>query len=312
MRADSLIDNSTAAERLIAAHDGDVALLWLYRQQRPGADSEGAARELCRTLAEIRSAEEKLQRMGLWESGEPPARAAASAPAETQRFLPPADELPQYTAQEISALAAGSADFEAICKEAAQLKGRQLSAGELGILAGIFDYLRFPSEVIFLLLHFCREQAEARHPGSRPSFRQIQSTAFHWANLELMSYEQAEAYIASRRDTDASVARIQALLHLEGRSLTAQERRHIESWLGQGFDDGAIELAYERTVYNTNGLKWPYMDRILSRWHEAGLHDRAAIEAKDPPRQPARRSEPVRAEERPIDLDKLREVLNRI
>lgn len=311
MTAPTVIDNSTAVERLIAAHDGDVALLWLFRQQRPGADLEEAARALCRTLSALRDAEEKLRRMGLWDASAPPA--PPQTPDEPQRYLPPADELPQYTAREISSLAAERPDFEAICREAAQIKGRQLSTAELGVLAGICDYLRFPSEVVFLLLNYCAEQAEARHPGSRPSFRVIQSTAFHWANLELMTHEQVEAHIRGERDRDAAVRRVQTLLQLDGRALTAQERRHIESWLAQGFEDGAIQLAYERTVYNTNSLKWPYMNKILARWHEAGLHGRAAIEAADPPHGAARRPETRREEKvKPIDLDKLRAGLDRI
>ena len=53
-----------SADRLIAAHDGDVALLYIYLQ-RTGGDLEGAARELCRTMGEIEAAHEKLLRMGL-------------------------------------------------------------------------------------------------------------------------------------------------------------------------------------------------------------------------------------------------------
>lgn len=307
MKAESLPENSTALQRLIAAHDGDVALLYLLRQQRPGCDMEEAAGALCRTLGEMRAAEEKLRRMGLWdEDGE---RAAPTR--EAVKHLPPADELPQYSAQDIRALSESSAGFEAVCREAAQIKGRQLSSAELGVLAGIVDYLRLPYEVVLLLLHYCREQAEARHPGSRPSFRAIQSAAFRWANLELLSPEQAEDFIRGEQDRGEAVARIQALLGLTGRALTAPERRHIESWLSQGFDDGAIELAYERTVYNTGGLKWPYMDKILSRWHEAGLHDRAAVEAGDPPRLSQRRGEATQSYE-PVDLDSLKAVLDSI
>lgn len=309
MKAESLPDNSTALQRLIAAHDGDVALLYLLRRQRPGCDLEEAAGALCRTLGEMRAAEEKLRRMGLWGGdGESPAPAPAR---EAVKRLPPADELPQYSAQDIRALSESSAGFEAVCREAAQIKGRQLSSAELGVLAGIVDYLRLPDEVVLLLLHYCHEQAEARHPGSRPSFRAIQSTAFRWANLELLSLEQAEDYIRGEQDRGEAVARIQALLGLTGRALTAPERRHIESWLSLGFDDGAIELAYERTVYKTGGLKWPYMDKILSCWHEAGLHDRAAVEAGDPPRLPQRREETKPSYE-PVDLDRLKAVLDSI
>ena len=61
-------DNSIA-DALIAAHDGDVALLYIYLRRRGGDDLERAARELCRTMGEIRAAREKLQRMGLLTEG---------------------------------------------------------------------------------------------------------------------------------------------------------------------------------------------------------------------------------------------------
>ena len=68
-------DNSIA-DALIAAHDGDVALLYIYLRRRGGEDLERAATELCRTMGEISAAREKLQRMGLL-----PEAGAAPAPA---------------------------------------------------------------------------------------------------------------------------------------------------------------------------------------------------------------------------------------
>ena len=52
------------ADRLIAAHDGDVALLYIYRLRTGCADPERTARDLCRTLREIEAADEKLRRLG--------------------------------------------------------------------------------------------------------------------------------------------------------------------------------------------------------------------------------------------------------
>ena len=61
------------------------------------------------------------------------------------------------------------------------------------------------------------------------------------------------------------------LLQIRGRSLTAAEERYAQQWLDWGFEEEAIGLAYERTCLNTGGLNWAYMNKILSRWQEAGL-----------------------------------------
>ena len=47
-------------------------------------------------------------------------------------------------------------------------------------------------------------------------------------------------------------------------------------------------MAYERTCLNTGGLNWAYMNKILQRWHEAGLHTAQAIRAGD--KKPTNRS----------------------
>jgi DnaD/phage-associated family protein len=61
------------------------------------------------------------------------------------------------------------------------------------------------------------------------------------------------------------------ILQIRGRSLTQAEARYAEKWLELGFDDAAITMAYERTCLNTGGMNWNYMNKILTRWQEAGL-----------------------------------------
>ena len=311
---DRQLDNSTVADRLISAHDGDVALLYIYRRRRGGTDLEQAARELCRTMQEIRSAQEKLQRMGLWESEEAPSPLPAEEETPKREPYPlPADELPSYTARDIAGLAERDSSFASVCEEAVRVKGRQLSSNELGILAGIYNYLALPAEVIFMLLNYCLGRAEERQPGSRPGFRAIQQEAFHWANLEILTMEQADDYIRRQKERSSAVGRIQRLLGLSDHKLTAPERRNINAWLDMGFDEDAINLAYERTVYNTKTLKWPYMNKILQSWHAAGLHDRQAIEEKDGRRRPPRTAQAAPAgESRNVDMDHLREILENI
>ena len=40
-------------------------------------------------------------------------------------------------------------------------------------------------------------------------------------------------------------------------------------------------LAYERTCINTGGLNWPYMNKILTSWHQAGLNTADAVRSGD-------------------------------
>ena len=71
------------------------------------------------------------------------------------------------------------------------------------------------------------------------------------------------------------------LLGIKGRALSPTENKFLSSWLEMGFDDELIEMAYDRTLTNTGGLKWGYMNGILKSWHEKGLHTPADVRDKD-------------------------------
>ena len=40
-------------------------------------------------------------------------------------------------------------------------------------------------------------------------------------------------------------------------------------------------MAYERTSLNTGGLNWAYMNKILQRWNEQGLHTAEDVRSGD-------------------------------
>ena len=60
-----------------------------------------------------------------------------------------------------------------------------------------------------------------------------------------------------------------------------EEQTYIHSWLGWGFDPETIQSAYEKTLVNKGSLVWPYMNGILLKWHEKGLHRLEQIQSAD-------------------------------
>ena len=291
--------SSAAADRLLAAHDGDVALLYLYLCRHGRFDAEDAARLLCRTRREIDAAWEKLRRLGLAEG-----EAVPAAPGPAPVKLPPADELPEYKAAELVRRSQEDPAFSALIGEAQRVLGHALSSPDLKRLFGIYDYLALPAEVVMVLLNYCVSIAK----GRAPSMRYIEKQAYIWANREILTLEQAEDYIADRRRQAEQTTQVAAALGLAGRELTPSERRYIESWLDMGYDSETIALAYDRTVTNTGALKWSYMNKIIQSWQEKGLRTVGEIEEKDSRRRPKPAGKPNRT----ADMDKLLDALDKI
>ena len=265
-----------AADKLIAAHDGDVALLYLYIMRHGGCDMEQAAMDLCRTMQEISSAYEKLGRMGL------SLPALCPMPEKPPAPLPPAEELPQYRTEDIIRRSKTDGSFSAVVAEAQQVMGHTLSSSDLTKLFGIYDYLALPAEVIMVMLHHCAEENRARYGESRRlSMRTIEKQAYVWANNEILSLEQAEEYIQQHKALSRRISLAKDALQIRGRELSATELKYVRSWLDMGFGPEVLAIAYDRTVTRTGSLKWSYMNKILLTWNEKKLFTPQDIEQKD-------------------------------
>jgi len=176
--------------------------------------------------------------------------------------------------------------FAALFGEVQRLLGRSLNTEELKMLLGFVRYLGLPVEVISVLVCFCRDRA--RQKGHRnPSLRAIEKEAYAWAEQGIDTMEEAAAYIQRQNQRDSQMGRLMQTLQIRGRNLTAGEERYARQWLDWGFDEEAVGMAYERTCLNTGGLSWAYMNKILSRWQEAGLLTASQIrigDKKTPPK----------------------------
>lgn len=271
MAEQNLISGSDC-EKLIDAHDGDVALLYIWLSRRGRFDADDAARELCRTSSEIAKAHEKLVRMKL---GQAPAAAA-------EIKLPPVEELPEYTSEDVVRRSKEDSGFQAVIAQARNKLGRNLSTADMKTLFGIYDYLALPADVIFMLIGYCIDVfAEKYGPGRLPSMRSIEKEAYSWANKEIITIEQADEYIRASAQRRSRAGELKAAMGLGSRVLTPTERKYMTSWFDMGFDNEAILIAYDRTVTNTGALKWGYMNKIMLSWQEKGIHTAEDVRERD-------------------------------
>lgn len=295
-----------ALDRLIAAGDGDSALLYLYILRNGGRISLGeAAVDLKRNEDAIRG---MLQRLGELQllvlpaalsgpagpagPGEPEKQAAPAPPPADSAERDPAGPIlepegpPEYSADDIARELESGSPFPGLVLETQRRLGRVLSSVDLKILYGLYDYLGLPAEVISLLVTYCAHEAAKAPDGGRPlRMRQVEKEAYAWKRSGVDTADRAVEHLKRlelRREKSAEVLRA---LQIVDRAPAPSERKYIENWLELGFSPAAIALAYDRTVLQTGDLKWPYLNSILKSWHQKNLHTVAEIEAGDAPAQ---------------------------
>ncbi|MBQ6372124.1 MAG: DnaD domain protein [Oscillospiraceae bacterium] len=265
------------ARRLISAHNGNVALLYVWQSLNGHFDAEAAARDLCMTSGEISDARERLERLFSSVSSEEGRSSAAEKKAG-----PTESEPPQYGTDDVKIILESAADFKSVVEEAARILGRSLSTPDIATLLAIYDHLGVPAEVMMELINYCHESSRERFgPSKRVSVNYIYKEACRWADEGILSFEAAEDYIARQKELSTRLAQVTAMLNLDPRHITDTPLKYIRSWISLGFDDQSIAEAYDRTFTNTGNLSWKYMDAILNKWHIAGLHTIDQIKSKD-------------------------------
>lgn len=263
--AEPLLIPADAAQRLLAAANGDAALLYLYLfENRP---LSGAQTALRMTQARYDLACATLQQLGLW-------------PQEARTHLD-ASQAPVYTEQDVIRETRTSREFEAITGETQRRLGRVLSNEELKILLSIYRYLGLPSEVISILVNYCIQRQRSRGISRMPSLRSIEKEAYYWADHGIDTMEQAAVYMQNQLLRQSQLGKIRELFGITGRRLTTGEENYILTWLSWGFGEQEIGLAYEKTCMATGGLKWPYCNSILRSWHDQGFTTLSQIESGD-------------------------------
>ena len=261
-----VIVSSQSIRKLLAAGNGDCALLYLCRAAELSDVVTGF------TEARLECAASLLRQLGLDDSRNPRFQQSEQPPEYSEEDVRRQLELPR-------------SGFRKLMGEVQRCLGRTLSTEDLKILLTIEEYLGLPGEVVHLLVHYCVERSRARGIGRMPTLRAIEKEAYHWADERIDTLEKAAAFIQSESKKLTRQGELCALLGLTDRRLTPAEERYLTAWIEMGFADDALRLAYEKTCENTGGLTWKYMNSILERWNAQGLYTAEQVRALD--RKPA-------------------------
>ncbi len=251
--------------KLLGAANGDAALLYLYIHG--GGTPETAAKLLKLPQSRYDCAAATLRQLGLW-------------PQEKPNPIAPG-ERPSYNEKDVLEAMSKDDEFKLLYGEVQRLLGKSLNTEELKILLGFIRYLGLPVEVICVMVSYCRDRARLKGSLRNPSLRTIEKEAYFWAEQGIDTLEEAAAYIAEQNQKNSALHKLMERLQIRGRTLTQAEERYAQSWLNMGFTDDVIAMAYEKTCVNTGALSWPYMNKILTSWHEAGYKTVQQIQTAD-------------------------------
>ena len=250
--------------KLLSAASGDAALLYMFL--KAGNEPEEACEKLNISQSRISCALATLRQLNLYGQ---------------EKKIIPTGARPNYSENDVLAAMDSDRDFKTLYEEIQRQLGRVINTEEMKIILGFVRYLGLAPDVVCVLVSYCKDRARQRGSQRNPSLRTIEKEAYFWAEQGIDTMEEAAAYIQKQNVRSSQLGQLMQVLQIYGRKLTAGEEKYANSWLEMGFSMDAFQLAYERTCLNTGNMAWPYMNTILTRWHEAGLHTAEQVKNQD-------------------------------
>lgn len=142
------------------------------------------------------------------------------------------------------------------------LMDRPLSPTDVSVIDFIRDELKFSDDLIRYLVEYCIERGKRR-------FSYIKAVALGWSNDGITTVEEAKQQSARY---DKNYYTIMNYLGMGNNNLTDIEASYFTRWLEEyAMPLEVIREACEMTVVKTQSNRLNYCDRILTRWHEAGI-----------------------------------------
>ena len=179
------------------------------------------------------------------------------------------------TPEEIAERVRSSADIQFLFSASESLVGTLLTSTQQRILIYIYETLGLPADVIVMAVEYCISIGKG-------NFGYIQKLCAGWADRGINTHELAEETIREQALRRSRMGQVQELLGLKGLPLTPEQQRYISDWTEKlGYGPEIIRLAYERTLNAINKLSLPYMNKILSSWHEKGVRAPEDVAVKD-------------------------------
>lgn len=239
------------ALREASADDLRVLLVFLER------GAERIARDAGVSEARADAALDYWREAGILTEG------TGTEPTEAKKTLRLADELAPATGEETAEIIRRRG-LSGVIDEAQKLLGKTFNTTEIGIVAGLSEQLDLEPAYVLTLISWCRNRG-------KDSLRYVERTAFSLVSEGVETLAQLDAYIARREASESGIGQIRKMFGIGERALTKTEEKRFTQWL---IDDklpvGVIGIAYDITVEATGKVSLAYIDKILSKWKEAG------------------------------------------
>ena len=216
------------------------------------------------SVARARAGMALWQAEGLFYDGDAPKAPADNVKDEfSERF---SSEMYEETAVE-TAKTVRDAELAELLSECAALMGKPaLTTAEVKKITSLYSQLSLSEEFIFTLAAHLADQ-------NKLSATMLAKRAEKLVESGIDTIEALGVYIENDSSESGADREFRRVFGIYNRNLSKTEREYFRKWSEDfGFDVEIVSEAYGIMTKNLSGsgISLPYIDKILSRWHDCG------------------------------------------
>lgn len=246
-------------------------LLYLLRNGSQSMEAAQVAEALNLTAELVEEAVLFWQQTDLFDK-EPEEKPVPTAPQPVAAMQRSSSEV-QLQPTEMAAAIRTSGDLQTLFRMTEQQLGRPINHMEQRSLVWLHDYLGFQSDMILTVLGYC-------YSVDKSSIAYAERILIDWWNQGITTLQQAQSTIKQMEQSRTYLSRIMKLFEMH-RNPTPKQKEYIEQWQQKNIPFDLIRYAYEKTIEQTDKLSFPYINRILTVWADAGFQNRLEVDTHD-------------------------------
>lgn len=260
------VTNTDIAEKF-GIMESEVTKIWKYWEKMGLVKRDGNGIEFIMPVSQIQAKPEPA-------AEEKTAEKADNTAEKSTEELPALFKLekkPTYSPEDIKILSEKDEQVTMLLSAAEKLLNKPLSANNINLIVGFYDWLGLPVEVIFVLLSYC-----GKH---RKSMRFMENTAMEWSKKGINTVDAAEDYL------NIFLNEYKKIFHAYGiydRAASEEEQEYMSNWVKRlKMPMELIKEACTRTVNQTGKASFAYTNGILVKWHDAGVTNLDGVKTLD-------------------------------